>query len=492
MERIKNLKKEVKQERSFSKLKLDLSKTRNQIIRKIVKYIGNELKNVDLTVSPVEYLKFNNFHIEVKKLERENDIKYRRIMRCAGHEGDVYEIIIFDLSNEYVKIYTNPTFKVADKQVNLKYRSPIGNDIYKVLDIHYIYGAMKLLDIVVDEVNKNKEILFNDEFKKVSINQMSYSLKILNDLMKCPTKTNMTLMAVRGFEEQLDVISLIIDTILLRKTSDLNIELTNKYNRETSSECARAFETKKNIPVKYQKIMKNTKLLKDFSYVELDQDIDLKKFNQIEEEYFSIRKILNLDKFFSGTNPELRFKKLGKHRALGLYYFVLKVICVDITSPCSFIHEFGHFIDHDYTDGQLSLQLDFFEIINQYRQAYENDLLSDDIEPSIYKYLKRKRDYFFTPTEIFARMLEVYLANQGIESSFLKTKDELSFSMGYPTINEELKKSVDEYFNKLIEINQEELNIRNRKVINIDKKEKININLNEVIKFGEQIHFNII
>ncbi|CAG9717876.1 hypothetical protein CNEO4_650010 [Clostridium neonatale] len=93
------------------------------------------------------------------------------------------------------------------------------------------------------------------------------------------------------------------------------------------------------IPQRILKVMKNNKFLENFSYVELDSDTDLEKFSIVEKEFLRIRKLFNMSEV---KKAELRIRKLGKHKALGLYYPGLRCLCVDITSPSSFMHEFGH------------------------------------------------------------------------------------------------------------------------------------------------------
>jgi len=183
--------------------------------------------------------------------------------------------------------------------------------------------------------------------------------------------------------------------------------------------------------------MNNNKFLENFSYVELDSDTDLNKFKLVENEFLRIRRLFSMDKV---EKAELRLRKLGKHRALGLYYPTLKCLCVDITSPSSFMHEFGHHLDYTSSSKPLSLQYDFRNIIRGYTVRY-------DIQKGDDPYLSKKRSYFLTPTEIFARTFEMYLVNQGVSTSLLKDKDDMKINNGYPDMDNEFISLINSYYN---------------------------------------------
>ncbi|HVR76718.1 MAG TPA: hypothetical protein VMT52_20475 [Planctomycetota bacterium] len=47
-----------------------------------------------------------------------------------------------------------------------------------------------------------------------------------------------------------------------------------------------------------------------------------------------------------GQEVELKFRRLGRHRAEGLYYPEQAVLVLDVASSRSFAHEFGHLLDY--------------------------------------------------------------------------------------------------------------------------------------------------
>lgn len=67
-------------------------------------------------------------------------------------------------------------------------------------------------------------------------------------------------------------------------------------------------------------------------------------FDRFEKE--SLEFIARIGKFPDGNRFKVR--KLGNHKALGLYYPEAKVLVVDVDSPSSFIHEYGHLLDYKF------------------------------------------------------------------------------------------------------------------------------------------------
>ena len=456
---ITNLRKEEvsNKRRSLTKLKLDLTKPTVNNVEKIINYLAKDLKDFD-TNSMLEYLKFTNYDMKISKVS--NSLIAGKVRRnFTKNNEEVLELTIPTKDNENIIIYTIPEVKIPAKTRKYMYYIPTFNEQSKILDISFIYGLLKLTDIVYKEVSSNKDFYFNEEFKNISLFANSYTEEELKELVDIPVNTKMSLMCLRGMDHKLysGALRLIIDATMVMQTIDSNIELTNKYNAEASSDCARAYETKKNIPEKVLNVMENTKFLEDFKYVEIDEDTDLSKFHEIEKEWSKVKVALNLDKYLGNEMPELRFKKLGKHRALGLYYPSIKCICVDTISPSSFIHEVAHFIDYTAGEGQLSLENNFFEIISEYKKAYLKYVNENKEVDSNVKYLIRKESYFFTPTEIFARCMEMYLVDKGVKTSFLKIKDDLKMSSGYVPLTDRFKCRIEKYFDELLTLNLEVL-----------------------------------
>lgn len=224
-----------------------------------------------------------------------------------------------------------------------------------------------------------------------------------------------------------------------------DISCVSNDRDQASRSIATAFITKKNIPKSILGAMDQTCLLQYFKYVEFDEDTDLDSVSAIEKEFVALNKA-----YFSGSvfpDVTLRFRKLGKHKAGGLYYPSLNTLCVDIRSPATFIHEYFHMVDNQL--GDLSLDTGFQDIVEQYKEAFLKEL---EKEPSSIKEKMNGRSkynisYYFRRAEIFARCGEIYLLRvHKAESSLLQP----SLGYAYPE-SETLDSLIQDYYQSLLQ-----------------------------------------
>ncbi len=233
---------------------------------------------------------------------------------------------------------------------------------------------------------------------------------------------------------------------LFYQVADVFQDVNNEFQHRESlhKKIATAYITKKSIPLSIQKAMDCSGFHDYFGYVEYDEDVDLEAVHKIEEEYRELNKL-----YFSGssfTDVTLRFRKLGKHKASGLYYPNIHNLCVDIQNPSSFIHEHFHMLDDQL--GDLSLGVDFDEIVKAYKAAFLKDMQS--LDPTVSKKLKGSSKYnlmyFFRRAEIFARCGEIYF------NRILKVKSSLLeplLTYAYPDC-QELNILIEKYYGQLL------------------------------------------
>ena len=222
-----------------------------------------------------------------------------------------------------------------------------------------------------------------------------------------------------------------------------------QYERNLADSASRVFETKKNIPDKYLKAMAESKLNEMFGYVEIDEDCDLSSICEIEKEFLGFKQEFFKDQTFK--DHSIRFRKLGRHHAAGLYFPSIRCLCVDIRMPYSFIHEYLHMIDHSVADGgeDHSARLAFYAIRRRYEimirewMAQKGD--SDKNVQVLKGNTKYNLSYYLEPTEIFARCGEMYFKRViGVKSSLLGEAS----GFAYPE-DEQLMKMIGEYFDSL-------------------------------------------
>lgn len=178
-----------------------------------------------------------------------------------------------------------------------------------------------------------------------------------------------------------------------------------RYLKEMERIHARSFETKKNIPKATIAAMEESHFNDYFGYVEYDEEVDISLVKIIEEEWIAFK-----ETYFPQIKTKencIRFRRLGNHKASGLYYPFVKCLCVDIKSPSSLIHEFGHLIDYCY--GNLSAKQTFLELSSLYESRLREIMKKNEVfKIQMNGGSKYNLSYFLTPTEIFARCFELY------------------------------------------------------------------------------------
>lgn len=198
-----------------------------------------------------------------------------------------------------------------------------------------------------------------------------------------------------------------------------------RMEKVLSGDYARSFQTKKNIPQKYIKAMAKSGFNEYFGYVEFDEECDLALMEELYKEYGAFAKELKVQKF---PEVSLRFRKLGNHKASGLYYYTLKCLCVDVRFPGSFVHEVGHAID--YHLDHISEKYAFHEVSERYEQLLKDYLkgASKEVAAVLNGKTKYNLQYYLMPTEIFARCFEIYVVRcRGVDNSLCKPESGFAY-----------------------------------------------------------------
>lgn len=182
-------------------------------------------------------------------------------------------------------------------------------------------------------------------------------------------------------------------------------EKFNQVERQRAEkEYSLSFETKRNIPKKTVEAMSKSKFNDYFGFVEFDELTDLKKIVEIENEFKSFINAI-FGEIKETREIALRFRRLGHHKASGLYYPTKRCICVDIGNPNSFVHEYGHMIDYEFGEITYSESNSFRGLFFLYCSLFEENI-KDKKDMLKGKYNVK---YYETPTEVFARCFEIYV-----------------------------------------------------------------------------------
>lgn len=289
------------------------------------------------------------------------------------------------------------------------------------------------------------------------------------------------------FEENNYSLPMFLKTIIVLAMEEMLREAFDIYQYEErlksmSGDYARTYMTKKNIPKKILNFMDNNNFLNMFGFVEADADCELEKLNILSNEFKELSTKLFLPKV---ENHSLRFRKLGKLKALGVYYPGHNTLAVDLDGVSSFIHEMFHMID--FSNDILSLDSKFKPLLDKYRLLMDLEVEKLGPEHATYKAWfssksKYSRAYYRANEEAFARMGEIYVTDiLKINSSFSKTQYN---EIHYPkdeTLLELIKNYYDELF-IIIKNKFEPVVFKDNNVTNYLNNNENNQNNNDKIK----------
>lgn len=214
------------------------------------------------------------------------------------------------------------------------------------------------------------------------------------------------------------------------------------------SEHAKAYMTKKSIPSSVLKEMEGSVLNNYFGYVEFDESCDMDKVSAICDEFIAFHDTYLPN--FDTSDVSIRFRKLGNHKAGGLFFPLYRCLCVDVGSPSSFIHEYGHCLDYSRCGSTYSSSADFYPLYTLYKQCVTDKVDGDD---GLKGKLKRKGrkydlDYYLSLNESFARCFELYVVKcLGVNNSICRQSKDSAFA--YPE-DEKLIEAIERYFSVLL------------------------------------------
>ena len=228
------------------------------------------------------------------------------------------------------------------------------------------------------------------------------------------------------------------DAFQLLKKEYLRKKEEERHARILSGDYARSFQTKKNIPEKCLRAMASSGFNNYFGYVEFDEECDLKLLPELYREYEALAETIGIPAY---PDASLRFRKLGNHHAIGLYYPGLACLCVDLRQPNSMAHEVGHMID--YHCDHISEKSSFIEVYDCYASLLK-DAANTTEDSALKERLKGRGkynlSYYLQATEVFARCFEMYLIRyMKIDNSLCKP----AFGVEYPE---------DDMLNELVKI----------------------------------------
>ncbi len=210
-------------------------------------------------------------------------------------------------------------------------------------------------------------------------------------------------------------------------------EACRELNRRFASdkEVADVFTDKKSCDEAHRAAAASGYLAERFRHVEVDDDVDLDAYRELVAEFEARDGAGELPQV-NQASIALRFRKCGRHRAIGVYCPALLAVAVDPRAPRSLLHEFAH--AYDFERGQLSVSAAFAPVIKAFRDGFDSREMSES-----------RAGYYSTPTEVFARAWEIHAAMNGLGGSFVDTVEEYQGNPAYKPLIDAFD-VIEEYF----------------------------------------------
>ncbi len=205
--------------------------------------------------------------------------------------------------------------------------------------------------------------------------------------------------------------------------------------KRTHESTARAWEQKKTQDSELLHLARVSPLNAYFTHIEIDESVCASEWADFESQVLTALKHLPWSRQLA---PVLRVRKLGRHKASGIYFPHVNTIAVDVRTSKSFIHEYSHYVDLALHNS-FSTTPAFAEVVANYRAHLE---LPEGLDTP------RKRAYYTTPTEIFARASEVYHHYKNTQTRLINNEAIMQHRFDYqPLIN--MRTQIETLFNTL-------------------------------------------
>lgn len=238
------------------------------------------------------------------------------------------------------------------------------------------------------------------------------------------------------------------------------------------------------LTAKNQDFAELVQTLKNCKYHNLFEiDMDITKQDSLFSFRWLNQYMKNIDslKLPSTLRTNFKIRKLGNHKALGIYFLHTRTLALDYredkNGACAYIHETAHHIDlnadHEYRQEMLRLLYGFFEPILTERKDYflkEEELIAraGEVAKILYitNYVSLKRNL---DTETLIRTMKMRFSSS-LESQYMHTWEEYNTYPQYVPIEKSIRSRNTELLDNLYWYFQQ---FWNNKIVNFSINENI-------------------
>lgn len=307
------------------------------------------------------------------------------------------------------------------------------------------------LPVVVEAKNLFAYLVWKSQFDDFSLEEQAVFMRLAFDRNTWSSEMNVAMPSFGSMPGYLSVTGLLMNVFLAaQEVINRDVKVAEE-EREDHKAHARSFEDKKNIPKKIVELMKNSILNERLGFIEYDEMCDTDAIKVADAQIFAF-----LDTYFPKmdvSSVTLRFRRLGNHKAAGLYYPAYRCIAVELDEPWAFTHEFGHMLD--YLHGGVSngtKNAAFKAVYDRYVEVFDRKLSNDTaLSDRLRKGgQKSKYNYYTRETEVFARSFELFMSSKlNLDNTILQGIEFYEGKAEYHPEDEKYMHLVDEFFSSL-------------------------------------------
>jgi len=336
----------------------------------------------------------------------------------------------------------------VNSQTNRKYNGADFIEDYKKMTREL---PLMNLPVVIEANALFGYLVWKSQFEDFSQQEQSVFMSLAVDRTTWRSEGNVAMPALHSSSSYLSTTGLLLNVFLsAQKVINRDVKVAEE-ERDDQRDHARSFEDKKNIPKKIVELMESSILNERLGFIEYDEMCDTDAIDVADTQIFSF-----LDTYFPKVDVSsvtLRFRRLGNHKAAGLYYPTHRCICVEISEPWAFTHEFGHMLDYLYgCVSNVTKNACFKEVYDRYVEVFDKKLsvdsaLSDRLRKGGQK---SKYNYFTRETEVFARSFELFMSSKlNLDNTILQGIEFYEGKAEYHPEDEKYMHLVDEFFSSL-------------------------------------------
>jgi len=351
---------------------LNLKQPIEDIFLKNIKESNNELFPIKIGNFKIDYNTVNNvpkITISTKKISIKNkEIDYKELFSFYNDLDTV------ELEQKLLIFVNNYNLGIPKTSISASpFKYTFGT--LEQTASEYINGLKKLPERIT---TKYKFIDFFKELDIILSKQDNSKTKDINKLILGKTRATI--------KDTLD------NSIILRKNGKI-IESNLQIVKINQNEEKTAIKQKQNRNNLINDLITNFSKNNNILEMEIDKDTSL-------SETIKLLNILEIKNINTQTPYQLKIRKLGNYNATGLEIQTdLPIVAIDPRVPFSLIHELSHLLYEN------------IYIKNEELSVYSNDLINK-LKMKMTDIPAKKKEYYYKPTEIFARIGEIaYILN---------------------------------------------------------------------------------